>query len=1084
MPKNRRLLFYHQIRNTEQERVAREAKKILNHHFEVLSQRIKFGKKINWQTNFAGQSWPKEPYEEFRAKNYDFDSKRYIGDIKLPWELNKHLYLQDLAKAYLVTKNEKYAQEFVEQIEDWLKENPFMVGVNWIEGLIASHRAISWIIALSGFRGSKIISSSFLKKFKKSLYQHALFIEKTYEFCQRASNHLLGELCAQIILSVSFPDFAGSQKRLAEAIKYLIKELDLQVYADGVDYEQSLSYQRVILEFLYLPLILEKRKLVKLPRAIIKITEKMTEFMMHMTQPNGLLQPISDADGARVFVLGNDINDFRPHLALAAWLFDRPDFKYVSENKIEPVAWFLLPAEIEAFNQLESKPPQKTSIAFPQGGYWISRQNWSRDASWLFFDCGYMGMGKWSQEIPVGVHGHSDTLNFGLSLGTETFITDNGSYSYTTERPFHLYFRSSVAHNVAIVDGEDQNVIDKRPWLAYQHALPQNSSHIFTNEMDYFTGEHTGFLRLPSRVLHKREIMHFKKKNLLILKDTFFGEGRHKITGVFHLMPNLKVKSDKAGFEIIGIEKHLNIQPLFEAHKTIVKGKSRPVEGWYSLTYGQKIAAPVLKFEFEAECPSSRYFLLSWDKNILSEEPIELFNKSFEEIKKPRILMMVTNDLAADPRVQKEALSVSQAGYDVSVLAFSPPSSERTFRSDDYKVYHFAYQPFSPLMNFRHRLGNLIMRIYFKNKYFSAILTPFSVLKKYLRTKTLSMIDNDINQPTGQKDPPAAVVSTEPKQMGFLKKVITAIHYFYNLNNKLIEAGIKTEPDIIHAHDLDTLLAGYLIKRKTHAKLIYDSHELWTKQGMPIPQFLISLMGFLEKYLLTKIDALVSVNESIIRRLEQMYQKTLKIPKIAIYNASKFIATKIERKFTKEISVLYQGRFAPNRGLENLVLASQFFAPNLKLYFRCTGEKDVEAKIGMLVKNQHLEKKVQFLKPVGMYELTKSAKFAQIGVIPYLPVNENNRLATPNKLFEYVMSGLAIAGSDLPEIAKFVKKYKNGLLFNPYRPKNIARVINQMAANPTKLQAMRKNSLKAAKTYNWQNQATKLLSLYSRILRE
>lgn len=1081
------LLFESRISSQEKKRIINEANQVLKHFFIILSRSIKFGKKINWHTNFSDKSWPKESYAEFRARNYDFDSKRYLGDIKLPWELNKHLYLQDLAKAYLITKNEKYAQEFVEEIEDWLKENPFMVGVNWTEGLIAAHRAISWIIALGGFIGSSKITSQFLKDLHQSLFQHALFIEKTYEFCQRASNHLLGELCAQIVISTIFPEFDGSKKRLKEAIGNFRKELQLQVYRDGVDYEMSLSYQRIILEFLYLPLILEKRNLVKLPREIIKTAEKMTEFMMHMTQPNGLLQPISDADGARVFVLGQDINDFRPHLALAAWLFDRKDFKYVSEGKIDPIAWFLSKDELSTFDQIKAIPPKQVSMAFEEGGYWTSRQNWVKDSSWLFFDCGYMGMGKWNKEIPVGVHGHSDTLNFGLSLGEEASLTDNGSYSYTTERPFHQYFRSSLAHNVALVDGQDQNKIINKPWLACQYALPQNSRSIFSKELTYLRGEHTGYLRLPQPIIYRREILFFRKENFLILKDTFLGKGEHQIEERFHLAPGLKIKKIYNGWEAIARKASLKISSQTPTDISFSKGQTYPVEGWFAPNFGTKKESYVLKFSYKIQASQSIYFLLSWQKRpiVQVQEIPEIFEKNLAKIQKPKIVMLVTNNLTADPRVQKEAESTSRVGFEIEVLAFSPENNDHSFKHKDYLVYHLIYEQPQVVYRIRNWFGRKVMKIYFSSKFFSQFFSFFGALKNFLRSKTLNLIDNDINQPiqTATKSPAPLVKTVPLAKRGFIKTFFLAIHYFYVLNRKLTQAGIEAEPTIVHANDLDTLLAGWLIKRKTGAKLIYDSHELWTKQGIPIPPLFIRLMVFLEKYLLGKVDALISVNESIVTELEKMHHRNLKIPKVAVYNTPKMTKFANVRKSAKEIAIIYQGRFAPDRGLENLVLASQYFVPNIKLYFRCTGEKDIEEKIKDMVKKNKLEN-IEFIKPVAMNNLVKSCRFADIGIIPYLGTNRNNQLATPNKLFEYSMAGLAICASNLPEIAKFVKMWDNGLLFNPKDPKSIARAINLIVRNREILLKMKKNSLKAAKEYNWENQAKKLNQLYADLIKK
>lgn len=78
-------------------------------------------------------------------------------------------------------------------------------------------------------------------------------------------------------------------------------------------------------------------------------------------------------------------------------------------------------------------------------------------------------------------------------------------------------------------------------------------------------------------------------------------------------------------------------------------------------------------------------------------------------------------------------------------------------------------------------------------------------------------------------------------------------------------------------------------------------------------------------------------------------------------------------------------------------------------------------------------------------------------------------------------SGLVLAVSDLPELRHFVNESKNGAVFNPRSPRSIANTIIKLSKNRLNLDQMRKNSLDAAKIYNWQNEEKKLLDLYYEI---
>ena len=52
-------------------------------------------------------------------------------DVKVPWELSRFQHLNILGQAYVLTRDNKYAEEFADQITDWIKNNPVCFGVNW-----------------------------------------------------------------------------------------------------------------------------------------------------------------------------------------------------------------------------------------------------------------------------------------------------------------------------------------------------------------------------------------------------------------------------------------------------------------------------------------------------------------------------------------------------------------------------------------------------------------------------------------------------------------------------------------------------------------------------------------------------------------------------------------------------------------------------------------------------------------------------------------------------------------------------------------------------------------------------------------
>jgi hypothetical protein len=160
---------------------------------EVLGSGERFlGDPINWWSDFQGGTWVGGDYQDLNARLYanDFENDLYIGDVKLPWELNKHAHFVDLAKAYWLTGEERYAEALLTQMEDWIDRNPFLWGLAWTQNLIVAQRAIAWALALQAVRESPALTPARLLKILRSVYQHARYIPIHFEFAERASNHL------------------------------------------------------------------------------------------------------------------------------------------------------------------------------------------------------------------------------------------------------------------------------------------------------------------------------------------------------------------------------------------------------------------------------------------------------------------------------------------------------------------------------------------------------------------------------------------------------------------------------------------------------------------------------------------------------------------------------------------------------------------------------------------------------------------------------------------------------------------------------------------------------------------------------
>ncbi|MCK4789971.1 MAG: hypothetical protein KAV87_39900, partial [Desulfobacteraceae bacterium] len=143
------------------------AEKLLQHRCKLFAlEDVYWGERINWNHEYKRNI--DTPLIFGPWMNYR-DTESY-GDFKYFWELPRLQHLITLAKAYYLTNNEKYANAVVEQLNDFVEQCPYLLGVNWKCPMDSAIRAINFIWALQLSATEKNIAV--YKKIVCSLYDH------------------------------------------------------------------------------------------------------------------------------------------------------------------------------------------------------------------------------------------------------------------------------------------------------------------------------------------------------------------------------------------------------------------------------------------------------------------------------------------------------------------------------------------------------------------------------------------------------------------------------------------------------------------------------------------------------------------------------------------------------------------------------------------------------------------------------------------------------------------------------------------------------------------------------------------------
>ncbi len=343
---------------------------------------------IDWHLDFkSGYRWSESTW----YKDICYGHKLGV-DVKVPWELARMQHLPQLALAYALAaqkseekwpsdftgqakpksqsnedwqetefenqksrmdqleSSELYAQEFRNQVLDFIATNPPRFGVNWACTMDVSIRASNWLLAYDMFHcWGGYFDDAFEAVFFRSIYEHGLHIVNNLEWQDRVrGNHYLSDIVGLTFIAAYLPPTGETDAWLAFAVQELITEMEHQFYPDGTNFEGSTAYHRLSAEMVYystaLVLGLPQERLEKLkeydpsmqntgwgkpklkpgpmhfyklqegpitsfsespfPAWYFERMERMAEFIMDITKPSGHIPQIGDNDSGRFFKLG------------------------------------------------------------------------------------------------------------------------------------------------------------------------------------------------------------------------------------------------------------------------------------------------------------------------------------------------------------------------------------------------------------------------------------------------------------------------------------------------------------------------------------------------------------------------------------------------------------------------------------------------------------------------------------------------------------------------------------------------------------------------------------------------------------
>jgi glycosyltransferase involved in cell wall biosynthesis len=292
---------------------------------------------------------------------------------------------------------------------------------------------------------------------------------------------------------------------------------------------------------------------------------------------------------------------------------------------------------------------------------------------------------------------------------------------------------------------------------------------------------------------------------------------------------------------------------------------------------------------------------------------------------------------------------------------------------------------------------------------------------------------------------------------------------------------IGRESNLVYCHDLYTLQAGVMLKRRWGVRLVYDSHEYYPYQYTS--RCFRAVIGAYEAMLVREVDVYITVSPQLAEELERVYRArpVHAIPNVEPVPDPKPPIPKSEMSNLADgrLKLLFQGTFAEGRGLEEVLREwTGVDGTRVALFLRGPQNEWRERLERLAEELGLLGKSVYVLPPVLEKDLIGAAQEADIGLIPYKGDLPSYRLACPNKLSQYLHAGLAILANRIPFVEQTVARGQVGVCYDVDQPGSLARAVEALTGDPPAFERLRKNALEFARSeYNWERYEDALLAL-------
>jgi glycosyltransferase involved in cell wall biosynthesis len=307
--------------------------------------------------------------------------------------------------------------------------------------------------------------------------------------------------------------------------------------------------------------------------------------------------------------------------------------------------------------------------------------------------------------------------------------------------------------------------------------------------------------------------------------------------------------------------------------------------------------------------------------------------------------------------------------------------------------------------------------------------------------------------------------------------------------SELLAAVCRESADLISAHYVDGLAVAFQAAEQMRVAFAFDAEDDHFGEFRPDEQASLParLVDRLQARCLPYCKYVTAASAGIAEALAARYRIQQPIPVYNVFpwsDRAQCDGQRQDRRGSGLSLCWFSQVVGLNRGIQDAIRAAGLVRGKLHIHIRGVLRRDVHAVLLELARQNSMADRIHFHEPVSPHALLSRTAEHDIGLAIEPGHNANNAATCSNKLFLYLLAGLAVAATDTAGQQRIMKTMPDvGFLYAPGDYRALAARLQDYVDRPELLARAKQAALAQARgRWNWEREREQLLILVAKAL--